>query len=139
MVKKLPLLEELHLYGTYISNKAIEAVGRFCPQLKSFTLNNHVHSAGPDVEAVAIAKSMHGLRHLNLYGNTIAINGLLAILNHCPHLESLDIRQCLNLANMKPFLVERLFQAQIKVLRLPFDTTEASDFDDGYQNFLRDT
>ncbi|PRQ27963.1 putative leucine-rich repeat domain, L domain-containing protein [Rosa chinensis] len=45
----------------------------------------------------AIAGTMHGLHHLMLLGNEMTNEGLCAILDGCPHLESLDLRQCLNL------------------------------------------
>ncbi|XP_074348293.1 putative F-box protein At4g05475 [Apium graveolens] len=97
MVKKLPLLEELHLYCVDISKEAIEVAGRCCPQLKSFTLNNHDYECphiGCDEDALAIAKFMPGLRHLQLLGNNITNDGLRVILENYPHLELLDIRHC---------------------------------------------
>ncbi|KAJ1410350.1 Leucine-rich repeat domain superfamily [Sesbania bispinosa] len=50
-----------------------------------------------DDEAFVIAKTMSQLRHLQLWGNMLTNNGLLAILDGCPHLESLDLRACFNL------------------------------------------
>lgn len=132
MVKKLPLLEELHLYCVDISKEAIEVAGRCCPQLKSFTLNNHDYRCphiGCDEDALAIAKFMPGLRHLQLLGNNITNDGLRAILENYPHLELLDIRQCLAVGYYGPDLERRLSQ-QIKDLRLPDDSTEDYEFDD---------
>lgn len=129
MVKKLPLLEDLHLYRIHVSKQAIEVAGKHCTQLKSFKLNSQDYgysNIGCDEEAVAIAENMHGLRHLQLFGNKITTDGLLAILEKCPHLESLDLRQCLNVANLEPDLLKRLSQ-QMKDLRLTYDSLE--DFD----------
>lgn len=127
MFKKLPLLEELHLDYTSISKQAIEVAGRCCPRLKSFTLNNHgrLHSSrlknvGLDEDALAIAGNLPGLRHLQLIGNTITIKGLLAIIENCSHLESLDISDCFYVADkLGSDIIKRLSQ-QIKDLRLPF-------------------
>ncbi|WOG96154.1 hypothetical protein DCAR_0415485 [Daucus carota subsp. sativus] len=129
MVKKLPLLEDLHLYRIHVSKQAIEVAGKHCTQLKSFKLNSQDYgysNIGCDEEAVAIAENMHGLRHLQLFGNKITTDGLLAILEKCPHLESLDLRRCLNVANLEPDLLKRLSQ-QMKDLRLTYDSLE--DFD----------
>lgn len=129
-VKKLPLLEELHLYNLSISKEAIEVAGRCCPLLKSFKLNHQCYMFsrnGCDGDALAIAGNMPGLLHLELFGNTISTDGLLAIIENCPHLQSLDIRQCLNIANLEPDLVRRLSQ-QMKVLRLPNDSIEDYEY-----------
>ncbi|KAL8091076.1 hypothetical protein AgCh_040255 [Apium graveolens] len=130
MLRKLPLLEELHLYCIRISKQTIEVAGRCCPQLKTFKLNSKGHRklhVGCDENAVAIAENMPGLRHLQLFGNRITKDGLLAILESCPHLESLDIRHCYKAVNLGPDLDKRLSQ-QIKNLRLPYDSTEDSEF-----------
>ncbi|KAJ9565858.1 hypothetical protein OSB04_001824 [Centaurea solstitialis] len=49
---------------------------------------------GRDVYARAIAKSMPTLRHLKLFGLMYDRNGVQAILNGCPHLQSLDLCGC---------------------------------------------
>ncbi|KAJ4705054.1 F-box protein SKIP19-like [Melia azedarach] len=41
---------------------------------------------------------MHGLRHLQIFGNKLTNNGLQAILDGCPLLQSLDLRQCFNVS-----------------------------------------
>ena len=43
-------------------------------------------------EALAIAETVPGLRHLQLFGNRMTNDGLKAILDGCPQLESLDLR-----------------------------------------------
>jgi len=70
-----------------------------------------------DDEAFVIAKTMTGLRHLNIIGNELSNVGLLAILDGCPLLETLDIRRCYNL-NLSESLRKRCLK-QIKDLRLP--------------------
>lgn len=130
MVKKLPLLEELHLYYIRISKQAIEFTGRFCPLLKSFKLNNlgyRYPQIECDEEALAIADNMPGLRHLQLFGNKLTNAGLLAILGNCHHLESLDLRQCFNV-KLGADLGKRCSE-QVRDLRRPFDSTEDYGFD----------
>ncbi|KAL8118408.1 hypothetical protein AgCh_016076 [Apium graveolens] len=65
VVKRLPLLEELHFHRIFISGQVVEAAGKCCPQLKSFKL--HSLRKGQRVqsneEAEAVAKNMPGLRH----------------------------------------------------------------------------
>ncbi|XP_059666008.1 F-box protein SKIP19-like [Cornus florida] len=131
--KGLPLLEELHMYFcTNVSEKAFEAVGRCCPLLKSFSFNiNGRRSKNIEIEfddeALVIAGNMPELRHLQLFGNMMTNVGLQAILDGCPHLESLDLRQCFNV-NLKGDLAKRLYK-KIKDLRLPNDSTEDYGFD----------
>ncbi|KAK1363168.1 putative F-box/LRR-repeat protein 23 [Heracleum sosnowskyi] len=94
VVKRLPLLEELHFHRIFISDKVIEAAGQCCPQLKSFKLTSsrkRDQCMRCDEEAEAVAKNMPGLRHLQLIANPMYETGLQAILDNCPHLESLDI------------------------------------------------
>ncbi|XLU31811.1 hypothetical protein S245_067877, partial [Arachis hypogaea] len=94
MVEKLPLLEELDItLCLNVSSIALEAIGRSCPLLKSFKFNDN---GGGKKAAFAIAQNMSNLRHLQLFGNLLNNSGLNAILNDCPHLESLDLRKCYN-------------------------------------------
>ncbi|XP_015084077.1 putative F-box/LRR-repeat protein 23 [Solanum pennellii] len=101
--KNLPLLEELHIHLTFISEEDIESVGRYCPLLNSFTLNASEYDtpvnliSADDGQALDIAKSMPELRHLALIANTLTNVGLEAILDGCPHLLSLDLRCCYNI------------------------------------------
>ncbi|KAA8519423.1 hypothetical protein F0562_013702 [Nyssa sinensis] len=128
--KKLPLLEELHLYDCSLSKEAIGTVGRCCPLLRSFKFNNHRFSRpqiGSDEEALAIAENMPELRHLQLFGNKITNNGLEAILDGCPHLESLDLRHCLKIS-LEGNMGKRLHE-QIKDLRRPSDSIADYEFD----------
>ncbi|XP_047952752.1 putative F-box/LRR-repeat protein 23 [Salvia hispanica] len=59
---------------------------------------------------------MSNLRHLQLFGKRIENRGLEAILDGCPHLESLDLGRCYGL-DMQGALVKRCSE-QIKDLRL---------------------
>jgi len=129
---KLPLLEELAISYCSLSNEALEAVGRCCPHLKSLKFNVRRYRHGKyDEEAFAIAANMSELRHLQLVGNKLTNEGLQAILDGCPHLESLDLRQCFNLT-LAGDLGRRCAQ-QIQHLRLPHDSTD--DFECGSDFF----
>ncbi|KAL8103328.1 hypothetical protein AgCh_027771 [Apium graveolens] len=131
MLKKLPLLEELRLYYIPVSQQSFEVAGRYCPQLKSFSFNKHGFRwphIECDEDALAVAENMPGLRHLQLFGNKMTNNGLMAIIEKCPHLESLDIRQCFNVPKLEHDLAKRLSD-QMKDLRLPYDSTEDYAYD----------
>ncbi|RVW39476.1 F-box protein SKIP19 [Vitis vinifera] len=114
----------------YIMIEVLEAIGQCCPRLKSFRLNcqgfRHPHIEC-DEEALAIAQNMPGLKSLQLFGNKLTNNGLLAILDGCCHLESLDLRQCFNV-NLGGNLAKRCAE-QIKILRYPNDSTDDYEFD----------
>ena len=74
-----------------------------------------------DFGALAIAKNMPKLRHLQLIGNRVTNDGLQAILDGCPHLESLDLRKCFNVT-LSGNLGKRCAK-QIKNLRHLNDST----------------
>ncbi|XP_004304708.1 PREDICTED: putative F-box/LRR-repeat protein 23-like [Fragaria vesca subsp. vesca] len=134
VAKKLPLLEDLEISLCRLSSKSLEVVGCSCPLLKSFKLNRLTDAEYDDViahtkkneEAFAIARTMHGLHHLQLFGNELTNEGLKAILDGCPQLESLDLRYCYNL-NLKGPLGKRCSE-QIKKLWLPRDSFADYDF-----------
>lgn len=135
MVRTLPLLDELHLHCIGITKQAIQAIGHCCPQLKTFRLNYHGKRElyfPYDKNAKAIAESMPGLCHLQLFGNRITRNGLLAIIDNCSHLESLDIRRCFGCTTLGPDLVKRLYQ-QMSHLWLPNDSTKGCGLLDIYE------
>ncbi|KAL3643701.1 hypothetical protein CASFOL_014516 [Castilleja foliolosa] len=96
-VSKFPELEELHLsYMPYITARDFEAISKCCSMLKSFKFNgtgSRIPNVG-DSYALSIAKNMPNLCYLQLFGNDLSDKGLRAILDGCPHLESLDIRRC---------------------------------------------
>ncbi|KAI3680976.1 hypothetical protein L6452_35756 [Arctium lappa] len=91
-LKRLPRLETLDLFYVSIDAEDIRVIGRSCPQLKSFKMKTRFMEC--DGDALAIANSMSALRHLQMFGSTMTDDGLQAILNGCPHLESLDVRRC---------------------------------------------
>lgn len=96
---KIPLLEELDLSYCSFSKVALEKVGHCCPLLRSFKLNTTGYRypcIECDDEALAVAESMPGLRHLQMFGNKLTNDGLQAILDACLYLESLDLRRCFN-------------------------------------------
>lgn len=135
-VKNFPLLEELEVSLCTIGDRHVfEAVSKACPELKHFGLNSYCFYSrkgesehtdddsefkySKDADALGIA-SMHGLLSLQLFGNDFTNKGLIAILDNCTHLESLDIRHCFNII-MDDAL--RAKYARIKVLKLPNDST----------------
>ncbi|KDP34969.1 hypothetical protein JCGZ_09257 [Jatropha curcas] len=128
-VTKFPLLEELAIsrYSS-ISNEALEAVALCCPLLTSLKLKmGYKHTRiESNEEALAIAENMPHLRHLQIFGNKLTNEGLQAILDGCPLLESLDLRQCFNIS-LDGDLGKRCAE-QIKDLRHPNDPIEDSPF-----------
>ncbi|XP_047940814.1 putative F-box/LRR-repeat protein 23 [Salvia hispanica] len=75
--------------------------------------------------ALAISVSMPNLQHLQLFAHWIEDEGLEDILDGCPHLESLDVRQCFVLL-LEGDLEKRCRQT-IKHLKLPNDPVSDSD------------
>ncbi|XP_038972617.1 putative F-box/LRR-repeat protein 23 [Phoenix dactylifera] len=130
MAKRFPQLEELEISQcSQFSETLFESFGEAWSQLKRLRLNKRWFSLPlmefDDSEALAIAKNMHELHHLQLFANRLTNDGLQAILDNCPHLESLDIRQCFHI-NMDGSL--RAKCARIKNLRLPSDPTDDYEF-----------
>ncbi|KAM5566031.1 hypothetical protein ABKV19_019829 [Rosa sericea] len=153
---KLPLLEELDItLCANISHEAIRVVGQSCPLLKSFKLNKewcrfsghepyayHFSDWYSDYcseqqnapfpfkeyngDAFAIAETMRGLHHLQLFGNKLRDDGLRNILDSCPHLCSLDLRHCFTL-DLDGDL-DRICGERIEKLWLPHDSAEGKDF-----------
>ncbi|XVF68320.1 hypothetical protein PTKIN_Ptkin10aG0195300 [Pterospermum kingtungense] len=78
---------------------------------------------------------MHGLRHLQLVGNDLSNRGLQAILDGCPYLESLDLRNCFNV-NLEGDLGKRCAE-QIKNLKRPDDSILDYQFADAEMNGYR--
>ncbi|CAL5010818.1 unnamed protein product [Urochloa decumbens] len=120
-----------------------EIVGKHCPHLKSFKqiigLSAsydyqywHWRLDGNSVqgndETLGIA-TMAGLRTLQLIRSDISNRGLEAILNGCPHLDSLDIRQCFYV-KMDAAMEARL--ASLNSLRLPDDSIGGPYQDDAW-------
>jgi F-box/leucine-rich repeat protein 2/20 len=79
-----------------------------------------------DSEALIISETMSRLCRLGIQGNSLTYVGLLAILDKCPFLQYLDVRECYNL-----YLTESLrkrFSEQIKHLRLPIRNKAYEEF-----------
>ncbi|XP_060179696.1 putative F-box/LRR-repeat protein 23 [Lycium barbarum] len=130
-VQKLPLLEELSLTHTIITTEGIESLGRSCPLLKSFELNNSLYDYfdnedARNEEALAIAKNLPALHHLQLIGNSMTNKGLEAILDGCPHLVSLDLRLCIYVS-LNEVLSSRI-SGQIKDVKHPHDSLAGLEF-----------
>ncbi|XP_059435879.1 putative F-box/LRR-repeat protein 23 [Corylus avellana] len=126
---KLELLEELAISYCPFSKEALKAVGRCCPLLKSLKFNSRVQRNGDyDGEALTIAENMSELLRLQLFGNLLTNDGLQAILDGCPRLESLDLRRCFNLILAGD--LGRRCSEQIKGLRLPHDSIDDYEFND---------
>ncbi|KAJ0615230.1 putative F-box domain, leucine-rich repeat domain superfamily, F-box-like domain superfamily [Helianthus annuus] len=121
--KKFPLLEELSLLRTDISQEDIEVVGKHCPLLKTLKVNQQAMTLQNEI-ALAIVKSLPKLTHLELIGSSIKNTELQAILDGCCHLESLDLRRCTHL-DLNEDLGKRCSQ-QIKHLKLPNQHLESS-------------
>ncbi|KAL1555770.1 putative F-box/LRR-repeat protein 23 [Salvia divinorum] len=142
IMKKLPQLEELHLIRMpSLTPKQFAAIGISCPMLKSFTYNEHWYEDDEDFHgenfctnhAIEIGKSMPNLCHLRLWALYTKKEGLEAILDGCPHLESLDLRRCSGF-DLDEALFNRCIE-RIKDLILPTDgnTSEIDLFEDhGY-------
>ncbi|PWA84374.1 RNI-like superfamily protein [Artemisia annua] len=93
--KKLPLLEELSLYQGTLLQEDIEALGCYCPMLKTLKLNSPNRSNLEGYElAMAIVKNLPELRHLELTKHALEDSWLRAILDGCRHLQVLDLRMC---------------------------------------------
>ncbi|KQJ94521.1 putative F-box/LRR-repeat protein 23 [Brachypodium distachyon] len=132
-IKGCPQLEELEITFCSLFGNVCESVGKACPQLKSFRLNERwtilqrefaaYEGMDDDTEALGIANNMPELQYLQLIGNNLTNDGLMAILDHCPHIQSLDIRQCYNI-QMDDAMKYKC--ARIGNLKLPHDPI--SDF-----------
>ncbi|KAK4710270.1 hypothetical protein R3W88_004783 [Solanum pinnatisectum] len=92
--KNFPLLEELDIYYTSITKDDVESVGRSCPLLKSLILDDTSSylvgspASEDNDKALAIANNMPELRHLSYHTNNLTFEGLQAIFEGCPYLES---------------------------------------------------
>lgn len=97
-VKKLPLIEKLDISNNYLSKHSFEVVGSCCPLLKTLTYGNHV-SMDHNAEVFVIAKTMPGLRNLTILGWRLTPVGVVAILDGCSLLESLNLEYCSSMAS----------------------------------------
>ncbi|EOA21150.1 hypothetical protein CARUB_v10001497mg [Capsella rubella] len=125
-VVNLPLLEDLEVSYCSFSGESLKAIGQSCPNMKTLKVNRHPQKENDD-DALAIAETMPGLRHLQLFGNGLSDTGLIAILDNCPSLEHLDLRRCFNV-NLVGDLQKRCSE-RVKVVRRPNDSTHDYPFD----------
>jgi F-box/leucine-rich repeat protein 2/20 len=124
VAKKFPLLEEVNISNGFQSKKTLEVIGQSCPLLKTLTYYGMSYITCNDA-AFVIANTMPGLRRLDIHGNQLTNVGLLAILDGCPLLESLDIEGCDNL-DITESLWQRL-NSQIKHLLIWEDCPDSYD------------
>ncbi|KAK8967411.1 F-box protein SKIP19 [Platanthera guangdongensis] len=110
---RAPLLRGLHL----ISWNELAAAERLDQRV--YTLQHTIRSRLNTV-ALAIAKHFKQLRRLQLFANSLTSTGLSAILDNCPDLEYLDIRNCYNVGFLDESLKSKC--VGIKELRLPRDS-----------------
>ncbi|KAG2320173.1 hypothetical protein Bca52824_013386 [Brassica carinata] len=130
ILAKLPLLEVLETSYCALSVESLKVIGKSCPNLKSFGKTcegyRRPRNESDDV-ALAIAETMPGLTRLQLFGNRLTDVGLNAILDGCPNLEYLDLRQCFNVSLVGD--LEKRCSERIRVVRRPNDSTHDYPFD----------
>jgi len=143
VANKLPELEELDITSRNLTKESLEAIGRCCPLLKSLKLNvsNRRQLFERNEDAFAIAETMSGLRRLQIIGSKMTDDGLLAILDGCPDLESLDLQECWYV-KLEGSLSKRCAE-QIKDLRIPYEYPSQDEIDyrllyDDYSSGLSD-
>ncbi|CAO2164106.1 unnamed protein product [Urochloa humidicola] len=122
LIAKSPLLEDLslELCPRIGSRNVYEATGRSCPQLKHFRLRREcfrfsLNYSRRVAEALGIA-AMRELRSLTLISSNITNDELVAILDGCPLLENLCLRDCYKVIADSTL---RAKCARIKTLSLP--------------------
>jgi hypothetical protein len=96
LIIKLPLLEELLIsLCPFVDGDAYEITSRACAQLKRLMLRQG--SYGGEREGPLGIEFMQELRYLTLVGSDITTEELVAIIDGCPHLERLCVRNCCNI------------------------------------------
>ncbi|TVU10754.1 hypothetical protein EJB05_44300, partial [Eragrostis curvula] len=137
-VKRFPLLEELEFSKCRHVDilQALKDVAMACPRLKHLRLIDTFYmflecywDLLGDREAMAIA-TMHELRSLQIIYNDITNQGLEAIIENCPLLESLDIQKC------RKIIIDdalRPMCARIKNMKLLVCDRNAKDYFRGYE------
>nr|GEV01113.1 putative F-box/LRR-repeat protein 23 [Tanacetum cinerariifolium] len=126
-LKKLKKLEELSLFNGTILQKDIEALGCYCPMLKTLKLNDCDNPDLTDYElAMAIVENLPQLRHLELTWHFLCDSMLRTILDGCRYLQVLDLRMC------GPFVLEGELKQrcleQIRSLKLPTDPLKTDPY-----------
>ncbi|CAH8354429.1 unnamed protein product [Eruca vesicaria subsp. sativa] len=122
VIMKLPLLEVLEFSYCSLSGARLEHI------VQDSCFNLKLGENCDDV-ALAIAETMPGLTRLQLFGNRLTNLGLNAILDKCPNLEYLDLRQCINV-NLVGDLEKRCSE-RIKVLKRPNYNDSVHDYSYG--------
>ncbi|KAJ6840309.1 putative F-box/LRR-repeat protein 23 [Iris pallida] len=135
VVGRFPLLEELEItFPSLLTRDVFKLVGEACPHLKCFRYNQQGGRSKygqDDEDAFGIANYMPELRQLQIVGNRLTDKGLLAILDKCLHLESLDLRRCFHV-NLNASV--RAKCARIENLRCPNDATNDCGFIDEFDD-----
>ncbi|CAL5008095.1 unnamed protein product [Urochloa decumbens] len=107
-INRFPLLEELKLSACEnIGGRATyEAVGKACRNLKRFEVAKYMplpysfeidQEDNSDCDAARGIATMRGLHSLKISHSKLNNKALAAILDNCPHLESLDLDYCFNI------------------------------------------
>uniref|UniRef100_A0A8I6WG64 Uncharacterized protein n=1 Tax=Hordeum vulgare subsp. vulgare TaxID=112509 RepID=A0A8I6WG64_HORVV len=107
-INRLRQLEELDISFCSLYGNFCQLLVKTRAQLKCFRLNERwddyhkrfdaaYERLDIDPEASWIANCLPGLQVLQLIGSEVSNDGLMAILDRCSHLESLDVRMCYNL------------------------------------------
>ncbi|CAK8566637.1 unnamed protein product [Lathyrus sativus] len=115
-IKKLPYLESLDISFDYLSKDSLKAVGRYCPLLQTLICNTTDFDNGV---LFASGETMPGLLHLKMFGVMPTEDGLFAILNGCPVLESLDLEECFYVSFEYRKSLEKMCREKIKEFRPP--------------------
>lgn len=117
-LQHFPLLDELDI--SLIENISKESLEVSCPLLNSlkYRSSSFCDDDNFDEDAFVIAETMHELRHLNIFVDTLTERGLLAILDGCLLLETLYL-DCFH-SKLSENLKKRCHE-QIKCLQLPYD------------------
>ncbi|GAU41420.1 hypothetical protein TSUD_245050 [Trifolium subterraneum] len=138
-VKKQPFLEELDIADCgFIGTEFFEYIGQCCPLLKSLKFRPSFEERDKcDDIAFVIARTMSKLHHLTILNNGLTNDGLLAILDGCPLLESLDLRGCRHL-DLDGSLGKRCNE-QIKELRFPTEFVDPNSSFIDYMNLESDS
>ncbi|RLN03660.1 putative F-box/LRR-repeat protein 23 [Panicum miliaceum] len=102
LIRKSPLLEDLslELCPRVGGRKVFEATVKACSQLKRFSLHRELFMFNfkyPErYEEASGFAAMRELRSLSLVGSSVSNRELEAVLDGCPHLETLFLRDCYN-------------------------------------------
>ena len=125
----------------YYPPEIFEAIGLHCPRLKSLSWESMAGVSGfgeeypgkePNESAIAIGKYIPGLRSLAMIRHTMNIEGLEAILESCPSLDSLVLRYSANLVLKGP-VWERCAKKVNKLLQFTY-SDDAHDSDDDFDS-----